>query len=78
MLCRGGVFFDALEGMYEIQPMVEGNGIRLKLQSRYRISTQFNRYARLWGDYLMRDIQNNILRVIKARAEKRQVSPKDG
>lgn len=64
----GGVFFDALVGEYRIEPMA-GGATRLWLTSRYRLSTMYNPYARLWGDYLMRDIQDNILRVIAQRCE---------
>lgn len=64
----GGDFFDTLEGGYEIEVLDE-NTIHLHLYSEYRLSTRFNTYASLWGDFLMRDIMNNILRVIKLRCE---------
>lgn len=65
----GGVFFDALMGEYRTEPLADGT-TRLWLTSRYRLSTMYNPYARLWGDYLMRDIQDNILRVIEQRCER--------
>ncbi len=65
----GGKYFDALYGEYEIVKISETK-VRLDLHSRYRLSTRFNFYAELWGDFLMRDIQNNILSVIKSRVEK--------
>ncbi|MEM7183661.1 MAG: hypothetical protein AAF518_22325 [Spirochaetota bacterium] len=65
----GGHFFDTLEGRYKIIPL-GNNRSKLLLSSRYRISTRFNIYARIWSDFLMSDIQNNILRVIKSRCEK--------
>ncbi|MCC5814059.1 MAG: hypothetical protein JJT78_04830 [Leptospira sp.] len=64
----GGDFFDTLEGGYELEELDQGR-IHLHLYSEYRLSTRFNFYASLWGDFLMRDIQNNILRVIKLRCE---------
>lgn len=64
----GGDFFDTLEGGYEVEELEEGR-IHLHLYSEYRLSTRFNFYASLWSDFLMRDIQNNILRVIKDRCE---------
>lgn len=64
----GGEYFDALYGEYEIVPVNE-NQIKLKLLSQYRLSTKFNFYAAIWSDFLMRDIQSNILRVIKSRCE---------
>ena len=64
----GGEYFDTLFGQYEIIPLNE-NSVKLKLFSRYRLSTRFNFYAELWSDFLMRDIQNNILNVLKSRVE---------
>jgi hypothetical protein len=66
----GGRYFDVLEGEYSIEPL--GNSrVRLHLTSRHRVSTRFNFYTSFWSDFLMRDIQDNILRVIKSRAEHR-------
>lgn len=64
----GGRFFDTLLGEYNIEPLDE-NKVILHLFSRYRLSTRFNFYAELWSDFLMRDIQNNILNVIRLRSE---------
>jgi hypothetical protein len=69
----GGLFFDALEGVYEIVPLPGGRA-RLELTSTYRLSTHFNFYSGLWGDYLMRDIQENILRVLRTRCEAQPTS----
>jgi len=65
----GGKYFDTLLGEYEIESISETESI-LHLYSQYRISTRFNFYASLWSDFLMRDIQNNILHVLKQRCEK--------
>ncbi|MCB1176784.1 MAG: hypothetical protein KDK36_04300 [Leptospiraceae bacterium] len=64
----GGDYFDTLSGEYEIEKINEKESI-LHLQSQFRVSTRFNFYANLWADYLMADIQNNILRVLKTRTE---------
>lgn len=64
----GGEYFDVLRGTY----WIEKRGVRdlvLHLESEFRLSTHFNAYAGVWGDFLMRDIQNSILRVLKARCE---------
>ena len=63
----GGEFFDVLSGVYEIE--YAGDGVTLRLYSEHRISTHFNFYARLWSRFLMGEIQQNILKVIKHRAE---------
>ncbi|EMO62040.1 hypothetical protein LEP1GSC133_2416 [Leptospira borgpetersenii serovar Pomona str. 200901868] len=70
----GGAYFDALQGEYELEyNEIINNGkkqpIVLHLRSKYRLSTRFNFYASLWGDFLMRDIQNSILRILKKRIE---------
>ena len=64
----GGRYFDALHGEYRIEERPDG-GIVLHLASRHRLSTTFNFYARLWTDAVMRDIQENILYVIRNRCE---------
>ena len=64
----GGKFFDVLTGEYVIEPL--GNGVvRLHLSSRHRLDTDFNWYAQLWTDAIMRDIQTTILEVVRNRCE---------
>jgi hypothetical protein len=66
----GGEFFDVLDGTYELAPM--GNErYRLNLYSHFTLKTRFNFYAHWWSTWIMKDIQNNILQVIKARCEGR-------
>lgn len=64
----GGEYFDVLYGSYRIEP-VDG-GVRLHLRSHFRLSTRFNVYASLWTELVMQRIQQDILRVIQARAER--------
>lgn len=64
----GGKYFDVLDGTYELENL--GNGKhRLHLYSHFKMKTSFNFYAGLWGKWIMKDIQNNILRVEKQRSE---------
>lgn len=64
----GGPYFDVLHGEYILEP--ENTGlVRLRLISRHQVSTDFNWYARLWTDAVMRDVQRSILYVIKNRCE---------
>lgn len=65
----GGEYFDVLMGEYTLVPLSDSQ-TRLELRSRFRVSTKFNAYAGWWGDFLMQDIQNSILRVQKQRAER--------
>ncbi len=69
----GGPYFDALQGEYRIETMQDGR-ILLHLSSRHRLSTTFNFYAGVWTDAVMRDIQDNILYVIRNRCEGRTTS----
>jgi hypothetical protein len=64
----GGPYFDVLHGEYLLEPLSDGD-TRLRLVSRHRVSTDFNWYARLWTDAVMRDVQQSILYVIRNRCE---------
>jgi hypothetical protein len=64
----GGNYFDVLEGSYELEQLSNGSYM-LHLSSQFRLSTHFNFYSGLWSQLIMRDIQNNILQIIKARSE---------
>ncbi len=64
----GGDYFNVLNGKYELESL--GNGKhRLHLSSTFEMKTTFNFYAGWWGKWIMKDIQNNILKVEKKRAE---------
>ncbi len=64
----GGDYFDVLSGTYELEDL-ENGWHRLHLSSRFEMNTTFNFYAGWWGKWIMKDIQRNILRVEKKRAE---------
>jgi hypothetical protein len=64
----GGRYFDVLDGEYDLEPLANGD-ILLHLSSRERLSTDFNAYAGLWSDGVMRDLQESILLVVKHRCE---------
>lgn len=64
----GGKYFDILTGTYELEKLGE-NQYRLHLYSKFEMNTHFNFYAGLWGNWIMKDIQNNILQIEKQRAE---------
>lgn len=69
----GGKFFDVMEGKYEIEK-ISGNNIKLHLTSRFRLSTSFNFYSGAWSKLIMRDIQKNILQIIKKRSEEKSIA----
>jgi hypothetical protein len=64
----GGKYFDVLDGSYSIEDIGNGDVI-LHLSSSQRLSTRFNFYSHYWTEYLMADLQNYILRIIKKRCE---------
>lgn len=64
----GGRYFDVLSGAYWIEPVDQGDVI-LHLSSAQRLSTRFNFYSHFWTEYLMADLQNYILGIIKKRCE---------
>ena len=65
----GGQYFDVLNGTYELQKLNDSD-YRLLLYSHFRLTTTFNFYASWWAGWIMKDIQKNILEVIKERSEK--------
>jgi hypothetical protein len=64
----GGDYFDVLDGTYELEKLNE-TSYRLHLYSHFKLTTTFNFYASWWAKWIMKDIQNNILLVIKERTE---------
>lgn len=64
----GGAYFDVIGGRYEIEVLGPEHVI-LHFRSTHRLSTRFNFYGGLWTDFFMRDVQNYILEIVKARSE---------
>jgi hypothetical protein len=65
----GGPYFDVLTGTYELRWRDKSSTL-LILRSEHRVSTPFNMYAGWWSNRIMRSIQENILQVIRTRAER--------
>jgi hypothetical protein len=65
----GGKYFDIMDGKYELEKISDVQ-IKLHLTSRFRLSTHFNFYSGLWSKLIMRDLQENILEIIKTRCER--------
>jgi hypothetical protein len=64
----GGDYFDVLDGTYALERLND-SVYRLHLYSHFTLRTTFNFYASWWAGLIMKDIQNNILQVIKTRCE---------
>jgi hypothetical protein len=67
----GGRAFDVSEASYWIEP-VDAGTVVLHLDSRYRLSTRFNKYGALWAGWGLSEFQGEVLHVIKARSEAEQ------
>jgi hypothetical protein len=64
----GGKYFTVLDGTYELEKLSE-NRYKLILYSHFKLNTTFNFYSGMWSKWIMSDIQNNILCIIKERCE---------
>jgi len=62
--------FKVTEGGYRLEPLAPGL-TRLTLHTSYRVKTPVNLYARLWGELLMGDLHDNLLALVRQRAERR-------
>lgn len=62
----GGRYFDVLDTEYETQ-RINNNQTKLSLRIRYRVSTRFNFYAKLWARFLIEDFEKQILRLYRNR-----------
>lgn len=63
-----GEFLKIDSGDYTIRP-ISADTTELTLNTRYIAMTHVNLYARLWGEFLLGDTQDNVLTIIKDRAE---------
>ena len=63
-----GQFLKIDTGDYTIRP-ISSDMTQLTLNTRYIAMTHVNTYARFWGEFLMGDIEDNILTILKNRAE---------
>lgn len=55
-------------GGYQLTPLANGK-TRLTLTTNYRMRVRLDNYLRLWGEILLGDIQENVLAIVKQRAE---------
>lgn len=64
-----GEFLKIDSGDYVLRP-ISPDMTEVTLTTRYIAKTHVNPYAKLWGGLMMGDIQDNVLTIIKARAER--------
>jgi hypothetical protein len=64
----GGRYFDVIEAGYDITQF-DAEHVILRLDSDYRLSTNFNGYGAFWSDWILHDFQNYVLTTVKNRIE---------
>jgi len=62
-------YFRVTTGGYTLEPLGPGR-TRVTLDTRYAIRTPVNGYSALWGELFLGDLENNLLAMIKQRAER--------
>jgi hypothetical protein len=68
-----GEFLKVDSGDYTLRPLGDGR-TEVTLTTRYIAMTHVNPYAKLWGELMMGDVQDNVLAIIKGRAERAAAS----
>jgi len=63
-----GPVLQIADGAYELLPTATGQ-TRLRLTTTYQMRTRMGGNLRVWGDKLLGDVQDNVLAIIKDRAE---------
>lgn len=63
-----GPYFRIESGGYTLVPL-DGKRHLLRLETHYTAQTHFNGYAAMWGELVLGDIQDNVLAIIRQRAE---------
>ncbi len=64
----GGKHVDVYEDIYKLNSDEDGS-INLSISSRFMINTPFNWYTSIWAKYLMNDLLDGQLELVKLRAE---------
>jgi hypothetical protein len=63
-----GPMLKIAQGGYRLTPMAGGK-VKVELSTTYRMRSRLGWYASLWGERLLGDVHDNVLAIIKARAE---------
>jgi len=62
-------YFRITTGGYAMERLSDGR-TRVTLTTRYRIQTPVNLYSEAWGQFFLGDVENNLLALVKGRAER--------
>lgn len=63
-----GPMLKIAHGGYTLTP-ITGGGVRVTLSTTYRMRSRLDWYAGLWGERMLGDVHDNVLAIIKTRAE---------
>ena len=64
-----GNYFTFVNASYELTDMSDGR-VKLRLSSKYQLTSKINFYGKFWGDIILMDFQNRLLKVIETRSER--------
>lgn len=64
----GGKYLDILQDDYKLEKLANGK-TRLSLSTHFYINTPFNWYSGIWADYIINDILDSELKIVKKRSE---------
>ena len=73
-LMPDSAYFRVTTGGYSLEP-IDAAHTRVTLDTRYWMATPVNGYAALWGELFLGDLENNLLALIKSRAEQSPSHP---
>lgn len=63
-----GNYFTFVDATYELTELGDGL-VKLNLSSRYQLTSTINFYGKFWGDIILSDFQERLLKVIAKRCE---------
>jgi hypothetical protein len=64
-----GNYFTFVDAAYELTELSNGQ-VKLKLSSRYQLTSKINLYGKFWGDIILKDFQDRLLMVIEERCDR--------
>lgn len=67
-LMPNSAYFRVTTGGYTIRRLPDGRS-KLTIETRYWMRTPVNAYAALWGEVFLGDLENNLLTLVRCRAE---------
>lgn len=67
-----GNYFNFVDATYELAELERGQTV-LILKSSYQMTSTVNFYGKFWGDIILGDFQDRLLKVIKSRCENAQI-----